>query len=339
MNNSLDNDTKTEIYITIDTEFSIAGHFDDPEKYAPLAEPVVSCKVNGEDNGLGYILKIFEKYSVKGTFFVECANYYYFGDSPMKKIVEQINASGHDIQLHIHPVWLSFNKNPGVVTFPRNDDCTGRSYDELKAGVTACIEIFQKWVGRRPMAVRTGSLRVDENVYKVLYDLGVPMASNIALGIYMPDSRNLHHFSGRHIIDGVHEISVFSYEDTNFGIAKNIKSLQITSCSWPEMKYLLIKARELGITNIVILTHPFEFVKKSDFQYTRLRKNRVNQNRLENLCEFVKANNRDFEFKTFTDLYEERVPEELDQPLLSIPFYYRLGRKLHNKINDLIWYY
>ena len=329
----------TEICISIDTEFSIAGHFENPEKCHPVAGPAVYGIVDGKEEALGFLLETFDRYNITASFFVECANYFYFGDAPMQGIVDRLKAARQDIQLHIHPVWLSFNANPQLGTFPRQDDCSGQSFDELKRVLSACIDIFRRWVGHNPLAIRTGSLRADENVYRVMQALGIFMSSNIALGVFRPTEPLLCQDSGRHLIHGVMEIPVFSYRDSHFGGRAHTKSLQITSCSWPEMKHLLWKARRLGIESIVILTHPFEYIKKSDFRYSTLIRNRVNQQRLQNLCEFISRHPEDFVAADFSSRYHNWIQSELKQPALTMPSMYAVGRKLHNKLNDVVWHY
>jgi hypothetical protein len=69
---------RTEVAITIDTEFSVAGAFEDFERYKPIAEQMVDCAVDGKSEGLGFLLptfelETFEKYDVPATFFVEAA--------------------------------------------------------------------------------------------------------------------------------------------------------------------------------------------------------------------------------------------------------------------------
>ena len=91
-----------EVTITIDTEFSIAGSFDDPRK-KPVAEPIALCEIDGKGHGVDFLLDTFNKYGIKSTFFVECLNYYYFGDQPMKSIVEKINKAGQDILVKTLP--------------------------------------------------------------------------------------------------------------------------------------------------------------------------------------------------------------------------------------------
>lgn len=329
----------TQISISIDTEFSIAGHFENPDSNQPVAEPAVYGVVDGKEEALGFMLETFERYQINASFFVECANYCFFGDDPMQGVIKRLQAAQQDIQLHVHPVWLSFNKDPAVGVYPRHDDCAGRSFEELKNVFSTCIDIFERWVGHKPLAIRTGSLRADENVYRVMQELGVPLSSNIAMGVYQPREASLCHDSGRHLIHGVMELPVFSYQDLNLGGKRHKKSLQITSCSWPEMKHLLLKARRAGIENIVILTHPFEFVKKSDFRYNKLIRNRVNQERLQKLCAFIQSHSQDFVATDFSEQHHNWVKSEVDQPYIEMPSIYAVGRKLHNKLNDSIWKY
>ncbi|MCF8473726.1 MAG: hypothetical protein K9G26_03435 [Emcibacter sp.] len=333
-------DKRTEISITIDTEFSIGGALSNPEKYKPVSESAVLCRTDGEEHGLGFLLEAFNKYNISASFFVECANYFYFGDEPMKSFVKRILDAGLDTQLHIHPCWLNFNQDKNIGTFPTNDSCAGRDYDELRKIFELCIEVFQRWTGKRPEAIRTGSLVADLNLYKVMRDLEIPLASNIALGVFQPDEPELQIYNGYTKIEGVTEFPVFSYNDMNMFGRMHIKSLQITSCSWPEMKYILWNARKLGIQNIVILTHPFEYIKKADMQYNELTRNRVNKKRLEKLCKFIAEHDQDFVSVDFSKLSQaKRAADKNCNPLLRTPSLYTIGRKIHNKINDSFWYY
>ena len=272
-------------------------------------------------------------------FLLSGANYFYFGDEPMQTVVNRLKAAQQDIQLHIHPAWLALNNNPDLGTFPRHDDCAGRDPVELKRAFSACIDIFERWVGHKPLAIRTGSLRADETVYRVMQELGIPLSSNIAMGVFEPEEPMLQLDSGRHLIHGVMELPVFTYRDSSIAGRAHKKSLQITSCSWPEMKHLLLKARESGVETIVILTHPFEYIKKSDFRYSKLTRNRVNQQRLQKLCQFIQQHPDDFVAADFSSHYSVWANSEIKQPAITIPSVFALGRKLHNRLNDLIWRY
>lgn len=328
-----------EVSLTVDTEFSIAGHFKNPQQYLPVAEPVVYGTVNGRDEGLGFLLEVFDRFNINASFFVECANYFYFGDEPMRTVVQKIVAAGQDVQLHVHPVWLTFGKGEEFAHYARHDNCNGRSFEELHSAFKHCIEVFQRWTGRKPDAIRTGSLVADDNIFKVMQALDIPLSSNIALGVFEPVEQALQVHAGRHRFHGVMELPVFTYQDMNVMGRTRRKSLQITSCSWPEMRHLLWKARKAGVENVVILTHPFEFVKKSDFRYSQLTRNRVNQNRLEALCRFLAQHPDDFLAADFGSRVEAWTAKEKSEKYLSVPTALTLGRMLHNRLNDTLWRY
>ncbi len=329
----------TEVSITIDTEFSIAGAFDSPD-CLPVSDPMVSGAVAGREEGLGFLLDLFQKYQTKSTFFVECANYFYFGDEPMQGYVRRIQAAGQDVQLHVHPCWLHFNKNPSIGTFSQNDSCAGRETGELKRIFDLCVRVFERWTGKKPLALRTGSLHVDRTVYRVMAELGIPLSSSIGLGVFRPEVPELQLMSGRHQIEGVMELPVLSYQDFSMFGNPHIKTLQITSCSWPEMKALLWQARRYGVDNVVILTHPFEYFKTNGERFEKLTRNRVNQQRLEKLCRFIHSHPDDFVTMDFASAAERwRAQEEAENICLTMPPWYAVGRKLHNKLNDMVWRY
>jgi hypothetical protein len=255
----------------------------------------------------------------------------------MQGILKKIQASRQDPQLHIHPCWLNYNKNPKIGAFTQSDSCNGRSLDELKKIFKLSIEIFERWAGQKPDAIRTGSLLVERTFYKVMSELNIHLASNVGLGIFKPTEAELQLHSGRTKIDQVMEVPVFTYQDNG---DNSIKTMQITSCSFPEMKAVLWAARARRIENIVIITHPFEYIKKADDQYSKITPNRVNQNRIKKLCQFINEHDQDFtstsfgqQSKTWSKIEQENIND------LRIPFYHRIIRKGHNFINDRVWNY
>ncbi|NJO38754.1 MAG: hypothetical protein HC871_15560 [Rhizobiales bacterium] len=99
----------TEVVITIDTEFSVAGAFDDPTgQTRPVGEPNVTGLVDGKEQGLGFMLETFARHGAVATFFVETLHVRHFGLEPMGALARRIHAAGHDVQLHLHPLWLAF---------------------------------------------------------------------------------------------------------------------------------------------------------------------------------------------------------------------------------------
>lgn len=333
---------RTDVTITVDTEFSIAGAFDDFKRHKPLAEEAVYCAVNGRSQGLGFLLDVFQHYGIDATFFVEAINVRYFGNGRMGDIAERIAAAEQDLQLHVHPCWAAFRDGglPAELHHARNDSCAGREAGELRDIIQTGIDAFAAWDLPRPVALRTGSFFTDRNVFRVMRDLDLPLASNICTGVHRPREAALHLTGGRHFIEGVMELPVLSFEDMPRLRPGHLRPLQVTACSLAEIKSVLWAARDAGVENVVILTHPFEYVKKKDFRYRRLTRNRVNQRRLAGLCAFLKANERHFRAVSFGRAGEEWLSRgATPQPQIRSGLGATVARMAENKINDLIWAY
>lgn len=299
---SIELDAKTEVCITVDVEFSIAGAFDFPERYLPLGEEVTNCVVDGREEGLGFLLESLTRSGVCGTFFVEALQTLYFGDEPMGRIAQRIAQASHDVQLHLHPCWLHFRDAAWRAhDFEPNDSCAGRSAVELDEIIRLGQAAFARWGIPAPIALRAGGFRADRALYHAMARNGLPLASNISLGVFPPLEPELQLTSGRHLVHGVLEVPALSYRCPVLTRPwlQCWRTLAITATSRYEMESLLWLARREGVPTVVILTHPFEFVKKSNYRFSDLRVNRVNQQRFRRLLEFLASNREDFECVTF----------------------------------------
>jgi len=328
---------KTDVCLTFDVEFTIGGAFSDPANKQPVSERSVFCDVDGESQGLGFILNTLSKHKLTATFFVEALNFHYFGDSPMSDIAKTILAAGHDVQLHLHPCWRHFRMKDWqtqLSSIPPNDSMAERSTEDIREIIQEGIQAFARWGIAKPIAIRTGGLQVDKTVYHVMQELGVPLASNIGVAISSPINSELHFSSGRHSIAGVLEMPVLSYCDLSFRQKKHLKSLTITGSSWSETRHLLNNAVRRNISPVVILSHPSEFVKHRDVQYTQLAPNRLNQSRFKTLCLFLEKNQQHFNVLTFTKGHSCWQAQQEEQALLSVTTGMTIRRMLENKFND-----
>lgn len=325
-----------EVIITIETAFSIGGSFDNPN-LKPVGERSLLCEIDGVGHGLDFMLDTFHKHNIDASFFIETANHCYFGDEPMKRIFEKIKKAKQDAQLLIHPCWFHFDNES---TYSTNDSCADRQEDELRTIFTKCRETFVRWTGSKPQAVRAANCQIDKQVYKVINELDIPISSSIGLGINIPVGKKLLLNGGRSKIEGVMEVPLFTYGDRDIMGGFPAKTLQITSCSWREMKYILKKARRKGVESIVLITQPFDYIKKRDNQYLEITKNRINQKRLEKLCAFIDENDQDFVSKSFGS--EAHIWKDQESPNIKrfkIPTSFRNFRKVENFINDMFWNY
>lgn len=328
----------TRVYLSVDTEFSIAGAFDDPAANQPVGPQAVYCEIDGKSAGLGYLLETLAHHGARATFFVETLNTSYFGDEPMGSIARALHSAGQDVQLHLHPCWAYFEAEDWkdrLKVNPPNDDICRRDREEIERLIRSGMETFTKWSLPRPRALRTGGLRVSRRVYEAMRACGMPIASNIGIGVYRPEESALRLCSGRHHVEGVLEIPVTSYLDRSVPGRPRHKTLTVTGSSWPEMRHLLLQARRSGVNDIVFLTHPFEFIKHRDITYERLYPNRLTRDRLERLCAFV-VREPGFSFACIGDAQDEL--EVGKNELMSVPPLHSLGRMVVNRINDaVVW--
>jgi hypothetical protein len=328
----------TEVCITVDVEYSIAGAFAAPNRFRPLGNEGVECIVDGKEQGLGFILESLDRFGMTGTFFTEALQTTYFGDEPMYKIAKRIADAGHDLQLHLHPSWLHFRddrwRQPGFVP---NDCCAGRSDAELDEFINLGIETFARWGLPRPVALRTGSFSTDRAVFRAMARAGLTLASNISIGIFEPQEPELHLWGGRHLVEGVLEVPALSYRSP---ILKRIgaspwRSLAITATSQAETEALLWQARRAGVQTVVVLTHPHEFVRRKSFRYDDMRVHHTNQARLLNLLNFVKNNGDDFSAVSFGESRQAWLAAgTLAEPSLQTTMIHALMRTAENVISD-----
>ena len=327
----------TRVHITVDTEFSIAGAFDDPRACAPVGPPAVYCEVDGRSQGLGYLLETLAHYGLRATFFVEALNTCHFGDGPMGAIARRLHEEGHDVQLHLHPCWTYFEREDWAARLaadPPNDDITRRSPGEIVRLIELGKAAFARWGVRPPTVLRTGGLKVSRPVYEAMHACGMTLASNVGLAIFRPAETDLHLYAGRHEVAGVTEIPVTTYEDLGIPGRPHYKTLTVTGSSWPEMRALLQDARRKGVSDVVVLTHPFEYVKHRDITYERLYLNRVTRRRLDRLCRFL-SSEPGFEAVCMGDAALDEAARR-DNTLLSVPPLYAAGRMIVNRLNHAV---
>jgi hypothetical protein len=330
----------TEVCITIDTEFSIAGAFTDPVRQRPIGEENVNCPADGQDNGLGFLLDTFRNHGTPATFFVEALQSAYFGDRPMGRIVERILRGGQDVQLHIHPCWLFFRDADWarkLAQTPPNDSCEGRSVAEMQELITEGLARLRRLGAPAPIAMRTGNLHADKSVYRAMAACGLRVASNLGIAHFRPRDPDLHLKGGRHWIGDVLEVPVLTYRQLPRWTRRPERLLTITACSSAEIESLLWQARRAGVPTIVLMTHPFEFIKRRHLGPAGQRANRINKRRLERLCEFIARHPADFTAVGFAKaapgwLETASVPD----PALKAPLAAVLARTLINMTNDLI---
>lgn len=324
---------KTKVVITIDVEPSAADVFADGEANIPLLDEPVWCEVNGESQGLGFIIRTLEKHDQKATFFVEAAHLNYFPPSAMGKYVARLVDAGQDVQLHLHPLWLSFEAGRRRSAEVHTDHCGEMDVTALAKLMTEGCDQIEKWTGQRPTAIRTGNFSTEPGVFEAMRAAGLKYSSNICMAASPPHASELRLAGGSEIISEITELPVTCFADMGPVGRGRMRSFQVTALSATELISLLNQLNELEGEVAVIVTHPFEFIKKQDFRYRQLRTNRLVQKRLERLCIYLAANPERFEVVTLSEAARSVRPGIVQPELRGRPGQAFL-RAAANFIND-----
>ena len=283
------------VCLTIDSEFSIAGAFDHPD-CQPVGVQMIRCDIDGRSQGLDFMLDCFARHQLVATFFMEIVQRHYFRDDPMRPLAQRIAAAGHELQLHAHPCWAVFQHADWaerVRQQPRQDDFVGRDEQSTLELLRLGQQTFRDWGVAPPQVFRSASLQHDDGLYRALAAAGIPYSSNIGLAIY--DSGNPHYrlHGGRHLRHGVLECPVLTFSDWRL-VRPHLKTLTISGTSFVETRTLLERAHAAGMEQVVILTHPFEYVQSRSADYRTLRRHAVNQSRLARLCAYLAAHRNQY---------------------------------------------
>ena len=306
-----------------------------PELYPPLIHEPVWGEINGRSEALGFITRTLQAYDLTATFFVEAVHTRHFGVDPMKRYTDHLLASHQDVQLHIHPVWLNFDKSKRA-DVRYNDDCSALPESFLtELIVSGCAQIEQ-WTGNRPVALRTGNFSAAPVVYKAMRSAGLVLGSNVCIACESYPVPSLNRSGGAHLIEGIWELPAASFMDKPLHMRRRYRAAQITACTAGELREILDQCYSQSASVVVIVTHPFEFIKKSNYRYASLRPNRMVQGRLEKLCKYLKDNEDRFDVTSFADLAEKKSIKEQPEPLLESTVTKSLFRAGQNFINDRI---
>ena len=287
--------TQTRVVLTVDTEPSVGGYFTAPDKHLPIIDELVAGEVNGRSQGLGFMLETLAEHELTATFFVEALHTRAMPASRMGTYVDQILTAGHDVQLHFHPVWRSWrNFEPGEQL---SDSSAVMSRAELAELIGEGADQIERWTGARPSGARAGNYSAALPVLQASADAGLRFTSHICLAVQPPPEPELRLAGGVHDIGGVREMPVTCFKDRGLA-SRGLRLLQVNAVSTAEMVQVLTAKHRAEAPVAIIVTHPFDFIKRRDKQFTGMRRDKLVQRRWRGLCEFLAANRDRFDVTT-----------------------------------------
>ena len=301
------------VYVTVDVECSeerrVTGRFRRPSWRPALG---YDLRVWGRfDNqkaplGIELIMRELEAGGARGTFFLEALGAHHFGRERLREVCAAL--ATHDVQLHTHPIQRRADYHSRGEE-PAPDDIAAYPVEQQTELIREGVDLLaEAGVPRaKLLAFRAGNFGASNETWEALSRAGLRLSSN-----YNPCyfSRNCRMRSDRaraglfeSEIPGVYELPISTFAERG----GSFRHLQITAVSLRETIDALRQYRALGVTEVTIVTHSFEFFFMDSYAEKRARPNDVNIERLRGLVRFVGENPRDFRFDTVGAL-AERLP-------------------------------
>ncbi|OEU62170.1 MAG: hypothetical protein BBJ57_05410 [Desulfobacterales bacterium PC51MH44] len=311
--------TKVNVFITVDTEHSIGGAFQNPNHKPVGNEKRVFGKIGDTAYGIPLIMDIADLCKLPITFFVEVLNKYYFGENESREVCRYISDQGHDVQLHLHPNYLNFTlPHPQQMDF---SDLIGnyspsKQIQLLKESKALLMQNTMSGT----VAFRAGCFGANMATLESLSETGFLIDSSYNTAyLGTPCLLPCKKINDLFWLNGLWEFPVTNFVEFTGLRAKRYMPLDINGVSFEEMRWVLRHAKAHGPKNVTIILHSFSFIKAYDVQYKKVRPRRHVIKRFEKLCRFLYENSDDFEVRTFGSLDETQLSQMAQQSVHTFP--------------------
>jgi peptidoglycan/xylan/chitin deacetylase (PgdA/CDA1 family) len=327
-----------DIYLTIDTECSMGGAWNTPGCEPVGPERAVLGRTGPHRYGTPLIMDILEEHDLRGVFFVEAFAGAVVGEAPLALAYREIAARGHDVQLHLHPVYRYYaaveQGRLALDQVPSPIDAIGARPAEVQIElIEEGMAIFRRLLDRSPVAFRAGNYAAGDDTLAALGKLGIRYDSSFnavyrepSCAISPPASLN-----SPWEVGAVWELPVTVFS-TGAGRLAALKPLEISAVSFPEIRRVLEQAERFGMSTVTMVMHCFSLFKAADAQFTRLRPDRLVIRRLRRLCAFLAENRNRFRVRTFSEAPDPR-PDRLGTPLPRMGAVLPAGRRVLQALN------
>lgn len=313
-------DNKINVFITVDTEHSIGGAFQNPA-FKPVGNlKRIYGKIGKTLYGIPMIMDIADEFGLPVVFFLEVLNKYYFGKSESREVCHYVLKRGHDVQLHLHPNYLNFaQSDPGKLFFKDNISSydLNRQVELIQEGKSLLAEYGVK----KPVAFRAGNYGADKKtltalskngfIYDSSYNLAFPQKSSL-LG--------LERLNDIVKVNDIYELPITCFQEKIPMLTNKIRPMDLNGVSYEQMKKTLESAYENKMHCVTIILHSFSFIHSKDHQYTRvgIRKNVIE--RFRKLCRFLSDNSQCYRVGRLDEFKVDDVRiSKTAKPTLTLP--------------------
>ncbi len=326
-----------KVFLTVDTEvYPITSTWREDRLQHDIDRDIYGL-VETVEYGLNYQLAMLRKYGLKASFFVEplFALSPDVGVEPLCRIVQEIQAAGQEVQMHLHPEWVP--ELPAEITSAlakRTSDVLNRFNAADQATlIRVGLETLRRCGAQKVRAFRAGDNAANFDTLQAL----------AAVGLEFDTSYNycyLDRFCGLHMpepvlqpmrMNGVWQIPISFFRDW----PGHYRHTQLGACSSDEMIRVLGNAWRARWWSLVIISHSFECLKNRwSSRPVTIRSQVVG--RFERLCEYLDRYRDRFSTEHFADIISERIPVNLPKAPLGghlTETMHRLAEQLYDRLS------
>ena len=273
------------VFLTVDTEIWCDGWDNLDAKFPAAFKRYVYGPTPKGNYGLPIQLKTLTDHGLTGVFFVEPLFAMRFGVEPLQELVELVQFSGQEVQLHLHTEWVDEAPTPML---PGVDG--KRQFLKMFSRVEQTTLIAKgldllRTVGAKPInAFRAGNYALNVDTLLALsdndieYDSSYNAAAEVGVGGVSPGQVLTQPVK----LGDVTEFPVTVYRDRG---PASLRPLQLTACSFKEIKHVLDVAAEQGLESVVLVSHNFELLNSG-----KNRPDPIVVKRFQRICRYLEQN-------------------------------------------------
>jgi len=338
---------KTSVYITVDTESSMGGAWQEPSKRPLSAARHVFCQNQRGAFGIPLIVQELQRHGFRATFFCEMLATHVLGEADTRSITDFLLAAGQDVQLHLHPTYWHYHLQTqnalvdSLSTSRRKSDLlSAHSSEEQEFLLDEACQIFRRCTGRWPAAFRAGNFAANQTTLQILAKRGILIDSS-----FNPAYVVSHFFDEQspavnlvQFIGGVWEFPIMVAK-TRFPEGNGYKPFDLCALCNAEMETILNIAHETGMEHVTLIFHCFSLVKPKDVSYSSFKPNRIVIGRLQKLLRFLDRESSKFMVRTFGEIATV-LPSQKEQYRSVLPdlgFWRGSLRKAVQGLNHFYW--
>jgi len=302
---------KLNTLYTVDTEvWPRCNNWKNEQLEKDIARDIYGATPKGQF-GIQYQADMLNQYNLKGVFFVEALFACEVGITPLKRIVDTLQSSGHEVQLHIHTEWLKFSEKKILSSAKTASNMKDLSLNDQQNLIEIGLNNLHKAGADCISAFRAGNYGANNDTLKALANCGIKYDSSYNYP-FLHDSCGLRSDTAMtqpYQISDITEIPVSFFRD----LPGHNRHVQLCAINSNEMINALNTAFQVDWNTFVIVSHGFELLKDRKQASALVKPDWEVIKRFDSLCHFLSENNNMFDTVGFNDL-----PNTICQPSASV---------------------